>query len=121
MEFLLLPSIYSQRIYEFLKSWDDKPETIISVLDLHEMLNTPNSFRANFTEFRRWVLEKAHKDISKYTKLIYEWEPIKKGPKRQYGLDPKKKTILFGATRIITDQSRRQCRSVVCYGCVIFS
>ena len=79
MEFLLLPSIYSQRIYEFLKSWDDKPETIISVLDLHEMLNTPNSFRANFTEFRRWVLEKAHKDISKYTKLIYEWEPIKKG------------------------------------------
>ena len=79
MEFLLLPSIYSQRIYEFLKSWDDKPETIISVLDLHEMLNTPNSFRANFTEFRRWVLEKAHKDISKHTKLIYEWEPIKKG------------------------------------------
>ena len=80
MEYLTLPSIYSQRIFEFLKSWDDKPETSpIPLADLHEMLNTPASFRANFTEFRRWVLEKAHKDITTKTTLSYEWEPVKQG------------------------------------------
>ena len=79
LEFLTLPSIYSQRIFEILKSWDDKPETIISIADLHEMLDSPDSFRANFAEFRRRVLEKAHKDITQKTQLIYEWEPIKQG------------------------------------------
>lgn len=80
IDFLLLPSVYSQRLFEFLKSWDDTPETpLIPLIDLHEMLNTPASFRANFGEFRRRVLEKAHKDITSKTTLFYEWEPVKKG------------------------------------------
>lgn len=79
MQFLLLPSTYSQRLFEILKSWDDKPEVEISVEELHQMLNTPPSFRANFGEFRRRVLEKAHKDITSRTTLQYEWEPIKQG------------------------------------------
>ena len=79
MEYLTLSSIYSQRIFEFLKSWDDKPEKIIPVAELNEMLNTPESFRANFKELRRWVLEKAHKDITTKTTLSYEWEPVKAG------------------------------------------
>ena len=80
LEFLILPSIYSQRIFEFLKSWDDKPETPpIPLADLHEMLNIPESLRANFKDFRRRVLEKAHKDITEKTTLSYEWEPIKQG------------------------------------------
>ncbi len=79
MEYLTLSSIYSQRIFEFLKSWDDKPEKIIPVAELNEMLNTPESFRANFKELRRWVLEKAHKDITTKTTLSYEWEPVKQG------------------------------------------
>lgn len=79
LEFLMLPSIYSQRIFEFLKSWDDKPYTTISISDLHEMLDVPDSLRANFKDFRRRVLEKAHKDITTKTGLMYEWEPIKRG------------------------------------------
>lgn len=78
-EYLQLPSIYSQRIFEILKSWQNIPEIIISVSDLHKMLNTPQSFRSNFTEFRRWVLEKSYKDILEKTKFRYEWEPIKVG------------------------------------------
>lgn len=78
-EFLLLPSVYSQRIFEILKSWDDKPKIEISVYNLHEMLNTPESLRKDFRNFRIRVLEKAHKDIHKHTSLRYEWEPIKKG------------------------------------------
>ena len=81
MQFLTLPSAYSQQMFEFLKSWANvkSGEIIVSVAELHELLNTPESFRKNFTEFRRWVLEKAHKDIHGHTSLKFEWEPLKAG------------------------------------------
>lgn len=79
MEFLLLPSIYSQRLFEVLKSWGDKPEVTIKINDLYEMLGAPASLRVNFKDFRRRVLEKAHKDILSKTSFQYEWEAIKKG------------------------------------------
>lgn len=79
VEYLLLPSIYSQRIFEILKSWDDKQEVTITLSSLHETLDTPDSMRANFAEFRRRVLEKAHNDITKKTELYFEWEPVKQG------------------------------------------
>lgn len=79
IDYLKLPSIYSQRIFEILKSWDDKPEKSISLSELHRMLNTPESLQKNFAQFRRWVLEKAHKDIHEKTSLRFEWEPVKAG------------------------------------------
>lgn len=79
IEYLRLPSTYSQRIFEILKSWDKKQEVTITVEDMHRMLNTPESFKANFKDFRRFVLEKAHRDITSKTDLYYEWEAIKKG------------------------------------------
>jgi len=81
MEFLVLPSTYSQRIYEVLKSWNDKPEVTIALADLHEMVGAPPSMRKKYPDFRRKVLEKAHKDINKHTALSYEWHPIKQGRK----------------------------------------
>ena len=78
-QYLKLPSIYSQKIFGYLTSWANTPEVEIAVSDLHEMLDTPESLRKNFKELRRWVLEKAHKDITGLTSLRYEWEPIKKG------------------------------------------
>lgn len=78
-EFMCLPSTYSQRLFEFLKSWDDKKEITVLLSDLHEMLDTPKSFKANFAEFKRKVLERAKKDISKYTSLDFQWEAIKRG------------------------------------------
>ena len=79
MEFLLLPSIYSQRLFEYLKSWSSEHEHIESIHNLHELLNCSESSRKNFAEFKRYVLEKAHKDISAHTSLRYEWEPVKQG------------------------------------------
>lgn len=79
LEYLMLPSIYSQRIFEIIQSWSNEPEITISLTELHEMLNTPESLRANFKDSRRRVLEKAHKDITRLTSLRYEWEPVKKG------------------------------------------
>ena len=43
------------------------------------MLDTPQSFRKDFRQFRTRVLEKAHKDILEFTDIYYTWEPIKKG------------------------------------------
>lgn len=79
MQFLMLPSSYSQRMFEFLKSWSGKPEIIISISELHELLSTPPSFRADFKAFRIRVLEKAHKDITEKTSFRFEWEPVKVG------------------------------------------
>ena len=81
MQYLMLPSGYSQSIFEFLKSWANvkSGEVLVSVAELHEVLNTPQSFRKNFKDFRRWVLEKAHKDIQKHTTLRFEWQPVKAG------------------------------------------
>lgn len=79
MEYLLLPSIYSQRIFEILKSWADRPDVRIPLLELHEMLDTPDSLKQDFAQFRRRVLEKAHADIYEKTSLRFEWEPVKKG------------------------------------------
>lgn len=79
LEFLKLPSIYSQRLYEILKSWDDVDHVTIPISDLHEMLSTPISMRKTFGEFRRRVLDKAYDDITKRTGLKYIWAPIKSG------------------------------------------
>lgn len=79
LEYLQLPSIYSQRMFEILKSWGNLPEITLTVTELHEKLKTPASFRADFRQFRTRVLEKAHKDIQGKTTLRYEWEPMKVG------------------------------------------
>lgn len=78
-DYLKLPSIYSQRIFEILKSWSNMPEFVISILELHKILETPESFRKDFRNFRIRVLEKAYKDIHKKTSLRFEWEPVKTG------------------------------------------
>ena len=80
LEFLMLPSIYSQRIFEILKSYNGLPETTLKLAELHEMLNVPDSLKKDFAQFRRRVLEKAHKDICKTSQSMkYEWEPVKQG------------------------------------------
>lgn len=81
MEYLTLPSVYSQKLFEILKSWSNVPsgEVVLSVVDLHRLLDTPASFRADFRQFRTRVLEKARKDIQEKTSLRFEWEPVKAG------------------------------------------
>jgi plasmid replication initiation protein len=79
-EFLLLPSVYSQRIFEILKSWQPThPEVTLPIEDLYKQLDVPESHRADFAAFRRRVLEKAHKDIHKHTSLRFDWEPVRQG------------------------------------------
>lgn len=78
-EYMQLPSIYSQCIFVFLKSWSDKEYITVKISELHEMLDTPQSVKKDFYEFKRRILDKAYKDINEKTSLSYEWEPIKNG------------------------------------------
>lgn len=79
-DYLFLGSTYSQRLFEILNSYEKTHPSIEIPLDkLHFMLNTPESFQKRFPDFRRYVLERAHKEITKKTRLEYEWKPEKKG------------------------------------------
>jgi plasmid replication initiation protein len=78
-EFLSLPSIYSQKLFEYLKSWSNCVERTEDLRAIYALLDIPEYARANFKDFRRRILDKAHKDISQLTSLRYEWEAIKKG------------------------------------------
>ena len=97
-EYLTLPSSYSQRIFEILKSWANSQEVIISVAELNEALNTPPSFRKDFKAFRVRVLEKAYKDILEHTSLRFEWEPIK------VGRSVEKIRFIFGTRRALAEK-----------------
>lgn len=79
LDYLKLSGTYSQRIFEILNSYS-KTESYIKIKlnDLHRMINTPHTLQ-RYPDFRRFVLEKAHKEISSKTDLEYEWNPIKEG------------------------------------------
>lgn len=100
MEYLTLPSIYSQRIFEILKSWENikKGEVIFSMSEFHRMLGTPKSLRNDFAQFRRRVLEKSYNDIQSHTQLRFEWEPIK------VGKSVEKIRFTFGARRALAEK-----------------
>lgn len=111
MDYLTLPSLYSQRIFELLKSWGNMPEVVISVADLHNLLETPVSFRADFRQFRVYVLEKAQKDIHKHTTLRFEWEPIKAGRTVEavrFLFAPGRKAIAEAETKKASDEKKRR-------------
>lgn len=110
-EYLTLPSAYSQRIFEFLKSWANAPEVVVSVAELHEVLNTPKSFRKDFRQFRTRVIEKAHKDIHEKTKLHFEWEPVKAGRSVEairFLFAPGRKAIAEAETKKAQEEKRRR-------------
>lgn len=79
LEYLKLSGTYSQRLFEILNSYaKTNISKKIDLLDLHRMLNTPVTLQ-RYSDFRRFVLDKAHKEIISKTELEYEWEPVKEG------------------------------------------
>lgn len=80
-EFRSLSSIYSQQIYRFLCSIRALEETEVDIERLHFTTTAPDSFKQNFKEFRRRVLEPAEKEINSKTSLKFRWEPIQQGRK----------------------------------------
>ena len=113
MQYLMLPSGYSQQIFEFLKSWANvkSGDVLVSVAELHELLNTPESFRKDFRQFRVYVLEKAHKDIHQHTSLRFEWQPVKAGRTVEairFLFAPGRKAIAEAETKKVLEEKRRR-------------
>ena len=109
-EYMQLQSIYSQRMYEFLSSWRHyKGELEFSLSYLHNMLQVPKSMIDDFAEFRKHVLERAHKDIHaiKNVSFTYEWYEIRASSR---GRPVTKIRIVFGeeAAEISEDKKNRK-------------
>jgi plasmid replication initiation protein len=85
-EFLKLSTRYAQKMYEILKSWQNAGGCDLPIDKLHHWLDTPPSFRNNFAQFRLYVLNKVHKEITTKTNLKYHWIPIKKDKKTVIGI-----------------------------------
>lgn len=78
-EYLALPSIYSQRLFQLLHLLSFKQCVEIPLREMHRILATPPFMRENFKDFRVRVIEKARKDIWEKTGLKFDWEPVKQG------------------------------------------
>lgn len=79
-ELLPLMSTYSLKFYELFKQFSEvgRSEVVKPVEWLRDWLNVGNKY-ALFSDFRKWVLESAHKEITEKTNLRYEFELIKRG------------------------------------------
>lgn len=79
LEFSGLRSFYSQRLFEIACSIRPKPEEIFPLIKLQRMLDITEGSLLRYSDFKRWVLEAAKKDIHKYTNMKFDYVPIKEG------------------------------------------
>lgn len=77
-------SIYGVRIYEMLVSHWRFGEWEVSMEDLRHSLGLEGKYK-NFSDFRRYVLNKAQKDLKKHTHMRFDWEPKKRAKGRGKG------------------------------------
>jgi plasmid replication initiation protein len=73
-------SIYSKRIYYYLKSFEDTGWRIDNLDVLRKKLQCPKSYD-KYGLFRAKVLDMAYKEINNYSDISFEFEPIKTGRK----------------------------------------
>ncbi|MBU3174423.1 replication initiation protein [Clostridium estertheticum] len=70
-------SIYSQRIYYYLKRFEDTGFRIDSLDELRTKLNCPKSYNL-FSNFRLYVLDPAFREINDNSDISFKYEEIKK-------------------------------------------
>jgi plasmid replication initiation protein len=73
-------SAYSQRLYYYLKSFEDTGWRIDSIEKLQTKLECPPSYK-NFADFKRAVLEVAYNEINATSDICFEYETQKTGRK----------------------------------------
>ena len=76
---LKLKSGHSVRIYELLKQYETIKKREIQVTTLKEYLGIGEGEYKRFTDFERWVLKVAEKEINKHTDLNVSYTKHKKG------------------------------------------
>ncbi len=76
---LSMKSTYSHILYDYLLRNED--EITVDLADLHDLLDTPESFRKNYSDFKRRVLKQFSKDLNKTSsvyKEIFEGKKVTK-------------------------------------------
>lgn len=76
-----LRSLYSWRMLEHFEMLSDTGWWKISLADFHAAMDTPQSYRDNFAQTRRWVIETALEELKEKDGWVTEWQPIKRGRK----------------------------------------
>jgi plasmid replication initiation protein len=71
-------SVYSIRIYQLLKAFEQLKSRTITVKDLRYMLVVEDEYK-RFYDFRRFILDKSKKDLKKHSDLFFEYETHKQG------------------------------------------
>lgn len=69
-------SMYSKRIYYYLKSFEDTGWRIDNLDTLRKKLYCPKSYN-KYTDFKRFVLKPAYKEINDYSDISFGYEEIK--------------------------------------------
>ena len=80
---LSLPSPHSIRLYEILKSrvWKAQPVRVNLAEIKHNLDVENNKSYINFSNFRTKILDKAQKNLEKYTDIRFTYKTVKKGRK----------------------------------------
>lgn len=76
-----LRSLYSWRLFELLMQYKSTGLLAIKTDEFSKTLETPNSYRQDFSLLRTRVIEPAVKEIQEKDGLVVSWEPIKAGRK----------------------------------------
>lgn len=79
LEYLRLSTVRAQKLFELLSSWRNQEFFKIKIEDFHNIFDSEAYLRANFKEFRKKVLEIAHKEILQCTSLYFRWETETRG------------------------------------------
>lgn len=76
--FMKLTSSHSMRIYEILKMRADLEHITMAVEELREVLGCEDSY-SRFSDFKRYVLEKAQEELHEKTDLAFRFHVHRKG------------------------------------------
>ncbi len=76
-----LRSTYSWRLFENLERFRSTGVWEVDIEQFHNIMETPKSYRANFAQCRRWVIDPAISELAAQTNISAEVEPVKRGRK----------------------------------------
>ena len=76
-----LRSTYSWRLFENLERFRETGVWEVDTDRFHAIMETPKSYRANFAQTRRFVIDPALAELAAKTNITAEVEPIRRGRK----------------------------------------
>lgn len=74
-----LRSLYAWRMLELFTSWQDKGKWVVEVEDFADAVEAPETYRKDFGQLRRRIIEPAVKELREKDDWLIDWEPIKAG------------------------------------------